>query len=85
MMRWWLWCCGCWRCGSCCEGGCGSRSGTRLQDREVACGLSGDSGNNKRGHLRREGLEIVIGMVIALSFRKGLRSSNEICRVIEAA
>jgi hypothetical protein len=53
---------------------CVSRSGTRPQDREVVCGVSGESGNNKRGHLRREGPEIVIGMVIAWSFRKGLRS-----------
>jgi hypothetical protein len=42
MMRWRLWRCGCWRCRSCCKGGCGSRSGTRPQDREVVCGVSGD-------------------------------------------
>jgi hypothetical protein len=49
---------------------------------DIINNLAQDVGNNKRGHLRREGPEIIIGMVIAWSFRKGLRSSNEICRVI---
>jgi hypothetical protein len=81
MMRWRLRCCGCWRCGSRCEWG---------QRRVCGVGrLPGVSGDRvvliREGIYGGRGSETVIDTVIARSFRKGLRWSNETCRVIEAA
>jgi hypothetical protein len=51
--------------------------------------LSGVSGDRvvliREGTYGGRGPEIIIDTVIAQSFRKGLRGSNETCRVIEAA